>query len=87
MGKIILDNICSSWIVGWCCELDDDNGSDGIGFDREDGTRFDMAGCSSAFDDGAVIRCSLVRYGWLFVGLRRWRGVPLLARRSSTMVR
>ena len=33
-----------------------------------------MAGCSSAFNVGAVFRCSLV-------GLRRWRGDPLLARR------
>ena len=35
-----MDRICLSWIVGWCCELDDDNGSDGIGFDRDDGMCF-----------------------------------------------
>ena len=28
-----------------------------------------------------------ISYGWLLVSLRRWRGVPLLARRSSTMAR
>ena len=38
-----------------------------------------VAGCSSAFDDGAVFCCSLV-------GLRRWRGDPLFARRLPSVV-
>ena len=45
------------------------------------GLYFDMAGCPSAFDDGAVIRCSLVRYGWLFVLLAAAHDV------DSTMAR
>ena len=46
IGKIIMDHIFSSWIVGWCCELDDDNGLDGIGFDRDDGCVFDIKNTS-----------------------------------------
>ena len=47
---------------------------DGTGSDamRRDAMGLDF------FNDGWI------SYGWLLVGLRRWRGVLLLARRSST---
>ena len=68
-----------------------------------DGIWFEMSAArSSAFDDGAVIRCSLVDelvmagcssafhdgavVRCLLVCLRQWRGDPLLARRLRSVV-